>query len=641
MGLKRISIVLSVFLLAASVFSADIEEMDSRAQEHYDRKEFTSAISLWLAILDLSPGNEKIQSKIEMIYDLKQRKDVSLQRAKLNYRIALKNFDSNYDLAKRRARLAIDDYIEAYRIDPEDQEVQLLKDDMKVLNDRISAEEERQRLSRELRMKADALAVRAAQEMEKENYPAALAIWNEILSFLPQDVNAQEGKRKCELAIQNRIRFETIKSFIVKGKTLFQQKEFRGARLAFSQALNLDPKNREAKDYLRDVEEELNKLREYEQRRVQAESFYQAGLQSVSENDFVQALDDFESALALIDNYRDARQRISDIARLRKEYEEREKTRRLQTIDREFQRGVISFTEGRYREAISAFDRTLTLDPGNSQAKEFLRRAKDAEREMAEEVVDEFSPYYDIVNSLVVSGKALFQRKKYQESREKWAQILNLFPKNAIAIEYILKCDVNLNPERYRTFADRIISQAKEDIASRSFKSAVRKLELIKSIQPDYPGLSALLARAGNAARSPAADLKPGVVPADPAEIERRLRLAAQYFQRGGRENYRLALENYRWITERNPENIQAVIGRNKIESQLRIGQAAPDRPAARTLTAEQRALVNRHYYNGINFYTNNDFRRAIEEWRRVLAIDPNHVKARNNIRKSLGFLGR
>jgi len=131
------------------------------------------------------------------------------------------------------------------------------------------------------------------------------------------------------------------------------------------------------------------------------------------------------------------------------------------------------------------------------------------------------------------------------------------------------------------------------------------------------------------------------VVTASPEEIARRLQIAANHFQRGGRENYELALREYRWVMERDPENIQAVIGANRIESQLRVGGATAAPVAARQLTEEQKILVNRHYYNGINHYTNNDFQRAIEEWRRVLAIDPNHVQARNNIKKSLGFLGR
>jgi len=58
-------------------------------------------------------------------------------------------------------------------------------------------------------------------------------------------------------------------------------------------------------------------------------------------------------------------------------------------------------------------------------------------------------------------------------------------------------------------------------------------------------------------------------------------------------------------------------------------------------LTPEQEQLVRQYYYRGISYYTNNNFKKAITEWRKVLAIDPGNVKAKNNIRKTLVFLGR
>jgi lipoprotein NlpI len=51
--------------------------------------------------------------------------------------------------------------------------------------------------------------------------------------------------------------------------------------------------------------------------------------------------------------------------------------------------------------------------------------------------------------------------------------------------------------------------------------------------------------------------------------------------------------------------------------------------------------MVRTYYYNGINYYTNNNFDKAIEEWRKVLAIDPTHERAKNNIRKCVVLLGR
>ena len=56
-------------------------------------------------------------------------------------------------------------------------------------------------------------------------------------------------------------------------------------------------------------------------------------------------------------------------------------------------------------------------------------------------------------------------------------------------------------------------------------------------------------------------------------------------------------------------------------------------------LTADQETRIREFYFRGINYYSNNRYQDAIAEWRKVLAIDPNHAKAKNNIRQTLILL--
>ena len=62
--------------------------MDNDAREFFDNKDYNRAIGLWLNCLEIEPENEKIQQMIELVYEIKQRKDISFQKARLNYRIA-------------------------------------------------------------------------------------------------------------------------------------------------------------------------------------------------------------------------------------------------------------------------------------------------------------------------------------------------------------------------------------------------------------------------------------------------------------------------------------------------------------------------------------------------------------------------
>ena len=83
-----------------------------------------------------------------------------------------------------------------------------------------------------------------------------------------------------------------------------------------------------------------------------------------------------------------------------------------------------------------------------------------------------------------------------------------------------------------------------------------------------------------------------------------------------------------------------ALIYINKIEAQLRVGSPVVSK-TIKKLTSKQKRLVKVHYFKGINYYFNNSFDRAISEWRKVLAIDPAHEKAKLNIRKCLVLLKR
>lgn len=642
---NKTAIVIFFLILSASfgLRSETIEEMDKKAQEAYEKKEFNQAIALWLSILDIDTENDKIQKKIEMIYEIKQKKDLALQKAKLNYSFARGVLKTDFKSAKAFALSSFDNYITAYRIDPKDEELQNIKEDMKRLEDEIRVEEEKERLSRANRERRERLLAEAVKFMDEKKYPEALKNWEEILSFFPQDKDADEGRRKCQMAIDNKIKFEKINNFMAKGKELLIKKDLNAARLEFVQVLSLDPRNREAKDFIEQIDEKFEAARMGEQRKQQAENLYQSGIDNLKRSRFDEAQEDFENSLAFIKDYKDARERIKTIPALKKQFQEMENAKKFERINREFQDGLIALSEGRYKDAIAAFDTTLVLDPKNERARGYLKQAKEAQSLAEEEVVDENSPYYNIVNTIILSGKRLYNSGNYDESRKNWNNILKLFPKNRIATEYLLRCELKLNPEAFKTFAVRVLEEGNDLLKKKQPKQALKKFELIRSIAPDYPGIDKLIAQTGITKE---AGIGGGgaaaLTPAERGDLERRYRIAINLYQQGGKENSEKALTELQFIAKRDPDNIKAVISANKIEAELRFGPAkGGDVPGKKQLTAEQKELAKKFYYSGISYYSNNNFNKAVDEWRKVLAIEPDNIKAKNNIRKTLILLGK
>ncbi|MEW6526818.1 MAG: tetratricopeptide repeat protein, partial [Spirochaetota bacterium] len=493
-GIILIIIIFSQLLttVAISQNPNTIAEINKRAQEYYDKKELSKAIIEWLKILEIDPNNEEVQRKIELVYEEKHKKDISLQRAKLYYRLSRKVLPDNAETAKNNSKIAIDNFIIAYRMDPNDPELQVLREDLKLLDNEIKLELAKKRMAEEIKKKYYALLEDANKLMLEKQYEEAVKIWDEILRLVPLDTVALEGKRQAELAISNRLKYEKIMMLIASGEELFKQEKYIDSKNEFLEVLKLDAKNRVAKDYLSKIDDILEEKRTYEQRRIQAEQFYVAGINNLKTYEFEQAKDNFENALALIENYKDAKAQLEAIPRLKKEYEEQQRLLKLQKIDKTFQEGLLALTEGRYRDAIAAFQATLTLDPKNELAKRYLSTALDALRVQEEEVVDENNPYYSIVQPLIESGKRLYNQGNYDESRKQWQKILNLFPQNRIATEYLLRCDLAQNPESFKKFANNIVNEGRKYLADRKFNEAYRKFELIASIDPQYPEIQNL-----------------------------------------------------------------------------------------------------------------------------------------------------
>ncbi len=635
--------VVVVLALDGHVYPENIQDIDRRAQEYYERREFNKAIAEWLLILDTDPGNEAVQKKIEMVYDEKHKKDVSVQKTKIYIKLAKNKISKNVDQSNADAETAMENLVAAFRVDPNDPELQVLKEDMKALKKEIGIEQEKQRLSELMKKKYAGLLLIAQEKMKLEQYKEALDIWEEMLDIVPGEGAAMEGKRQAELAISNRLKFERVRALMTSGIALFEEKKYREAKLDFQQAVRIDGNNRDVKDYLDRIDDLLEEQANYEMRRMQAEQFYASGMKNLEKNDFDGAEDDFENVLALISDYKDTVKRLENMASLRKEYEYQLRVLKLKKIDTEFQKGLLSLTDGRYKDAILSFDAVLILDEENTLARKYMQTAKDALKQIREERVDADSPYYNIINSLIVSGQMLYDKGEYAESRTRWEKILDLFPKNQIATEYLLRCNLKLNPESFNESLEKIADDGRKLLKEKEYAQALRKFELVKSLSKNYRGIDSLIAGAKKlpvVIKKETGRAGPAVAAVSPAEIEGRIKNGIEYYRRGGKDNIEKALLEFRWVNERDPENTNALIYMNKIEAQLRVGTAETT-AAARRLTPKQEQLVKVHYFKGINYYFNNDFDQAISEWRKVLAIDPEHEKAKLNIKKCLVLLKR
>ncbi len=638
--------VLLIFYILPPLWAQSVAAYDEKGDRYFKNKQYALAITEWIKALEIDPDNLTIQQKIELVYEEKKKKDLAVQIVKKNLR-EIKNdiAQGTPERGKPKCDEAVRNFIIAYRIDPNDTELQSLRSRVTRISAEVDVEIERQRLSREKRQKYDEYYKRAIEYRKVNDFENAIVWYDKMLGVFPSDTVAKQGKYECNLALQSRLKFEKIRQYMEKGISFYNSEDYVSALNEFREVIHLDPGNPEAETYIAQIDEKLEAQYDLERRRSQAEQFYQSGVSNLSTYQFDNAKEDFTTVLSLIDNYKDARARLDSIEQLKKDYQDRMRKEILDKINREFQNGLLHLTQSEYAEAISSFEIILQYDPKNELAQRYIATAKEALELERQDIIDPSSPYYAIVKSLEHSGRAHFEAGNYDKSLEQWERILKLFPNNALATEFLLKCQLKLNPELFNRFASEQIEQGKKLVQQKQYQRALRKFEIIKSIAPAYPQIDELIAST-NATKPKVPEvisaavvqtpLPPNTPKASETQIQQRYERGMGYYRQGGRDNIMRALEDFRWVARNDPDNIKAIININNIESQLRLGAGTPATPGRKVLSETEKELVRKYYLNGINYYTSNRFPEAIAEWRKVLSIDPEHQKAKNNIRKCL-----
>ncbi len=627
---------LGAVLITASAFAAldaaTVKEMNREAQESRDNRDLKKAINLWLSALEIEPDNERIQQQIEEVYESKLRKDNLFEYSKKNYRDARKKLKDDDDRIVLQGIIAgeksLNDYAEASRLDLYDEELKNKREDMKILEQDILAAKEKLRLSREKREKIAFYKNLAREEMKKRypDYQMALYYWDQILDIASNDSEALEGKRKCRLALEDRLKSDRIQGYLLSGINYFNKKEYPAAKREFEEVRNLDKKHQEAQDYIDNINEILEGKRQLAQKEEQAESFYQSGINNANNNRFDAARDDFETSLSLVKDYKDSRQRIKDLERRKKEYDERERANRLKKIDQKFQEGLVAYSQGKYRKARDAFQTTLELDSKHTLAKDFLEKTLDALRLEEEEVADENSPLFPFIYSDILAGRILYEKADYAGSRKCWERILNLRPKNKIARENIIKCDIKIDPNKGAGTLAELFQEGKDGIAKKEYRDALSSLSIIKSIDTKYPGLDNLIAEANRGLKE---SRVVNVSVADKVDSERLYRESLALQEKGGKENFEKALERLRLVYRKDPNNTNALILYSRIETRLSTGGGEAER--RKVLNADQRERVNKFMISGIRYMQQYNYLKAIREFDRVLEIEPGNVRALSN----------
>lgn len=368
----------------------------------------------------------------------------------------------------------------------------------------------------------DALMADGERALSSKDYDSAIDKFLGALELLPEDATAQKKLNDAERAKQEAenaaLAQENYDKAIAEADRYFDKSEYEAAIEKYREALESKderyPKDRlaEAEQRIKDriaADEEAARLAaEAEaQSAIQAEfdGYMQAGRSEVQEKNFEGAIPNFESALAVIPGDQtakaelDAAKQALEDQRSQMEAAEREaaEAAALEAIRTEFdgymEAGRTEMKEENFEEAISDFEKALTVIPQDKSARDELDAAKQAledqrsqmeaaEREAAEAaaLAAKRAEYDDLMDK----GERALMSESFEAAIKSFSDAASVLPDEASAPDRKAFAQKAFDAWRLaqsaaeqQTMFDTYMEEAREAMKNKVYQEAISNYE--------------------------------------------------------------------------------------------------------------------------------------------------------------------
>ncbi len=332
------------------------------------------------------------------------------------------------------------------------------------------------------------------------------------------------------------------------------------------------------------------------------------------------------------------------------------------TAELKFKEGLTDYRAGEFAKARQAFLKTIRLVPTHKGARYYLKtrlhttdqgaykvRRGDSYSKIASQNYGDFYAAY-----LIAYYNDLDPLKPLLAGTTLLLPVLDMKtgrPKPSVTL-WITKAQKALNQKRYDT-ALALVAKLKKrtsgnpkvsQISDRAHygigmqylndQKELAALNHLKQVRPSYPGRKKALAQARGHIQKQA--------------LAENLKLAEQHLSN---KEYESVINITEEILRQSPANTESkallnaahyALGKQLLESGEMVAAADLLGKADKTYKdtsqllslakAKIRSEADAHYRKGVNYFINEDLERAVAEWRRALALHPQHPKARQNI---------
>ncbi len=263
----------------------------------------------------------------------------------------------------------------------------------------------------------------ASEYRESGDLEKALDELKIVLEYDPANAAASETLYvvRDRILQQQKIRVESsekailINQHFALGLDYYSRNEYMLARTEWSNVLDLDPENEEAREYLERTEAKLIEQADRHRRRA---------LQMESGGNLAAALGEWNMVAILDPGSSEAASAIERIGNRMRDLDRgyREAAERLRVMEL-FEDALEAFREGRYAETVELLNDLLELDPQHEEARVLLLRVERRITPLTDEEREE-------IRRLYIEGMKHFTEKNYESAIAEWNKILEITPDN-------------------------------------------------------------------------------------------------------------------------------------------------------------------------------------------------------------------
>ncbi|HMB01644.1 MAG TPA: tetratricopeptide repeat protein, partial [Spirochaetota bacterium] len=366
--------------------------------------------------------------------------------------------------------------------------------------------------------------------------------------------------------------------------------------------------------------------------KYEGEKYFNSALSFFKNREYTNARDNFQKALTFDFRKQTAQNYINRINRILAEKRRRRQQQKLRLFDKYFNAALNHFSKEEYQQAMDNILPALELFPDNRLAQKYKRLIGENLKFLDDNRIDITSPYYDYYKAKLYQIEnyiAQDSSNSYQQAKNICEDILNYFPQNEKAREYMLMCEYKLNPENFRTIVKTYFENGKMYLQNKQKQKALRIFQLIKKIQPGFTDIDKYIKRAEPKPKVQRRTIVTtgalGKKEKISADSENRKALAL--YKQG---KLRQALQAYQRILRLFPNNIKAAVNLNRIQNELRLQQ----RRGRGRVDSAARKRAQKYYLTGQFYYRIKEYEKAIKQWRLAYKADHTFRKALIDIKR-------